>query len=95
MSRETVFLAFDGRGDRRLSPFAMTPTAIWQAVQHSATQIGLAHLKPHDVWRFLGTRLAAQDMRVAHKALGHKDIHTTALHYVRDDLTLGQRDDLY
>jgi site-specific recombinase XerD len=95
MSGKTVFLAFDGRGERRLSPYAMTPTAIWQVVQQYAREIGMAHIKPHDFRRFLGTRLAAQDIRVAQKALGHKDIRTTALHYVLDELTLGQSDDLY
>lgn len=54
LSSDTVFLAFDGRGERRLSPSAMTPTGIWKIVQHYATALGLAHLKPHDFRRFLG-----------------------------------------
>ncbi|MBC8162762.1 MAG: tyrosine-type recombinase/integrase [Roseiflexaceae bacterium] len=95
VASQAVFTAYDGRGDARLTAHAMTATAIWQAVQHYAKQVGLDHVKPHDFRRFLGTRLAKQDIRLAQKALGHKDIRTTALHYELDDLALGQSEDLY
>jgi integrase len=57
--------------------------------------IGLAHVKPHDVRRFVGTQLAKRDIRKAQKALGHKRIDTTAQHYVLDELEEGLTDDLY
>ena len=90
-----VFTAYDGRGETRLTAHPMTATAIWQIVQRYAEQIGLDHVKPHDFRRFFGTRLAKQDIRLAQKALGHKDIRTTAMHYELNDLQLGQSEDLY
>lgn len=95
VASEYVFTSYDGRGERRLTAHPMSPTAIWQIVQHYAEQVGLEHVKPHDFRRFLGTRLAKQDIRLAQKALGHKDIRTTALHYELDDLELGQSEGLY
>ncbi len=43
----------------------------------------------------MGTQLAKQDIRKAQKALGHKNIETTARHYVLDELEVGLTDDLY
>lgn len=90
-----VFTSYDGRGDSRLTAHPMSATAIWQIVQVYTEQLGLSHIKPHDFRRFLGTRLATQDIRLAQKALGHKDIRTTALHYELDNLALGQSEGLY
>lgn len=39
---------------------------------------GLAHIKPHDFRRFVGTQLVREDIRKAQKALGHKSRETTA-----------------
>lgn len=90
-----VFTSYDGRGESRLTAYPMTATAIWQIVREYAKQVGLEHVKPHDFRRFLGTRLAKQDIRLAQKALGHKDIRTTALHYEMNDLELGHSEGLY
>lgn len=95
ISSDYVFTAYDGRGETRLTAHPITPTAIWQVVQQYATMVGLNHVKPHDFRRFLGTRLAKQDIRLAQKALGHKDIRTTVLHYELDDIELGQSEGLY
>ncbi len=75
----------------------MSPTSIWRTVQEYATLIGLAHIKPHDLRRFLGTQIVATtgDIRKAQKALGHKSIETTARHYVLDQLEAGLSDGLY
>ena len=59
-----------------------------------ADQVGLSHIKPHDVRRFVGTPRAKRDIRRAQKVLGHKRIDTTAQHYVLDELEAGLTDDL-
>jgi len=72
----------------------ITPEAAWHAVVKYAKRAGLEHVKPHDFRRFVGTQLAAKDIRQAQKALGHKSIETTARHYVLDDLEAGLTDNL-
>jgi integrase/recombinase XerD len=74
---------------------AMSEVAVWKMVQRYAKQCGLEHIKPHDFRRFLGTQLAATDIRDAQKALGHKSIEVTAKHYVLDTLKVGLTDNLY
>jgi integrase/recombinase XerD len=93
-----VFIGWQGRGrgqqDRpRVEP--ITPAAAWQIVQGYARACDLAHIKPHDFRRFVGTQLAARDIRQAQRALGHKRIDTTARHYVLDELAPGLTDGLY
>lgn len=95
VASDYVFTSYDGRGASRLTAHPMTATAVWQLVQRYAVQVGLEHIKPHDFRRFLGTRLAKKDIRLAQKALGHKDIRTTAMHYELNDLELGQSEGLY
>lgn len=90
-----IFTSFVGRGDSRLSGSNMTEVAVWQIVTHYAAMVGLSHVKPHDLRRFVGTGLAKVDIRKAQKALGHKRIDTTAKHYVLDDLEVGLTDHLY
>lgn len=74
---------------------AMSEVAVWKVVQRYAKQCELEFLKPHDFRRFLGTQLAATDIRDAQKALGHKSIEVTARHYVLDTLKVGLTDNLY
>ncbi len=68
---------------------------VWCTVQGYADQVGLSHIKPHDVRRCVGMQLATRDIRKAQKALGHKRIDTTAQHYVLDELEEGLTDDLH
>jgi integrase len=72
----------------------ITPEAAWKAIVKYAKRAGLEHVKPHDFRRFVGTQLAAKDIRQAQKALGHKSIETTARHYVLDELEAGLTDNL-
>lgn len=72
----------------------ITPEAAWHTVAKYAKRAGLEHVKPHDFRRFVGTQLAAKDIRQAQKVLGHKSIETTARHYVLDDLEAGLTDNL-
>lgn len=72
----------------------ITPGAAWKAIVKYAKRAGLEHVKPHDFRRFVGTQLAAKDIRQAQKALGHKSIETTARHYVLDELEAGLTDNL-
>lgn len=72
----------------------ITPEAAWKAIVKYAKRAGLEHVKPHDFRRFVGTQLAAKDIRQAQKALGHKSIETTARHYVLDELEAGLTDSL-
>ncbi len=89
-----IFTAADGRGNR----WTMRPMAeenIEKTIAAYARRAGLAHVKPHDFRRFVGTQLAREDIRKAQKALGHKSIETTARHYVLDKLEPGWTDHLY
>lgn len=72
----------------------ISEVAAWKLVVKYAKRAGLENVKPHDFRRFVGTKLAAKDIRQAQKALGHKSIETTARHYVLDDLEAGLTDDL-
>lgn len=90
-----VFTSFTGRGESRAIDKPMSEVAIWQTVQKYTRQIGLEHVKPHDLRRFVGTQLAKTDIRKAQKALRHKRIDTTARHYVLDDLEPGLTNNLY
>lgn len=90
-----IFTGFGGRGDRAPRANPIHPVSAWELVQRYARRAGVPHVKPHDFRRFVGTRLAKQDIRLAQKALGHKRIETTAKHYVMDDLPLGKTDSLY
>lgn len=92
---EYIFTGFAGRGSRAPRTTHIHPVSAWEIVQRYAAQAGVPHVKPHDFRRFVGTRLAKQDIRLAQKALGHKRIETTAKHYVMDDLPLGMTDSLY
>lgn len=93
-----VFTRFAGRGEdehSRLTAQPLTRQGTWKIVQRYARVCGLAHIKPHDMRRFLGTTLAKIDIRKAQRALGHSDISTTAEHYVLDELEGGLTDHLY
>jgi integrase/recombinase XerD len=89
-----IFTSFERRGSLPTSE-AMSEVAIWKTVQRYAKVCNLEHIKPHDFRRFVGTQLAATDIRDAQKALGHKSIEVTARHYVLDTLKVGLTDNLY
>lgn len=91
---EFVFTGFGGRGSRNPSAEHITRGSAWEIVQRYAKALDLAHVKPHDFRRFVGTQLAKKDIRLAQKQLGHKRIETTASHYVLDDVALGVTDNL-
>jgi len=91
---DAIFTSFGGRGGRA-SAAPMSAVSVWRTVQHYADLVGLAHIKPHDFRRFVGTQLTKGDIRRAQKALGHKRIDTTARHYVLDELEVGLTDALY
>jgi site-specific recombinase XerD len=90
----SLFTSFAGKGHRPTAR-PMHLSAAWRAVQRAARRLELAHVKPHDFRRFVGTELARRDIRLAQKALGHKRIETTARHYVLDELAGGLTDGLY
>lgn len=90
-----IFTGFSGRGSRGPRTTPISPVSAWELVQRYAKAVGVPNVKPHDFRRFVGTRLAKRDIRMAQKALGHKRIETTARHYVLDDLPLGMTDSLY
>ncbi len=72
-----------------MSARPMTARAIEYPVAEHIDACMLAHVRPHDFCRFLGTILARRDIRQAQKALRHKRIDTTAAHYVLDELEPG------
>src|SRR3989442_2263439 len=71
VASEYVFTAFGGRGER-IEDHPMSVVGLWKVVCQYAQSIGLEHVKPHDLRRFVGTQLAKVDIRKAQKALGHK-----------------------
>jgi integrase/recombinase XerD len=89
-----IFTAFAGRGERITSE-PLSESGVWKIVVRYAKACGLAHVKPHDFRRFVGTQLAATDIRKAQKALGHRSIEITARAYVLDELEIGLTDNLY
>ena len=91
---DAIFTSFAGRG-QRATPDPLSAVAVWRIVQRYARACGLEYIKPHDFRRFVGTQLAATDIRKAQKALGHKRIDTTARHYILDELEPGLTNDLY
>jgi integrase len=91
---EYIFTGFGGRGSRNPSAKPINRVSAWEIVQRYAKALDLAHIKPHDFRRFVGTQLAKKDIRLAQKQLGHKRIETTAQHYVLDDTALGVTDSL-
>jgi len=90
-----VFTGFGGRGSRDARNTHITPVSGWEIVKRYAGKVALAHVKPHDFRRFVGTTLAKNNPRQAQKALGHKDINTTYKHYVLDELDAGLTDHLF
>jgi integrase/recombinase XerD len=91
---EFVFTGFGGRGSRCPAATHITRGSAWEIVQRYAKALDLAHIKPHDFRRYVGTQLAKKDIRLAQRQLGHKRIETTAQHYVLDDVALGVTDNL-
>lgn len=89
-----VFTGFDGPRQIPRSRHISTEGA-WKRIRRYAKQAELTQVKPHDFRRFVGTQLAKQDLRKAQVALGHKNIATTARHYVLDELEIGLTDHLY
>lgn len=91
---EFIFTGFGGRGSRQPSAQPINRVSAWEIVQRYAKATDLAHVKPHDFRRYVGTQLAKKDIRLAQKQLGHKRIETTAQHYVLDAVAVGTTDDL-
>jgi integrase len=94
MESPYIFTSFDTRAAIPF-PDPISTTAVWLIVQKYAKKCGLEHIKVHDFRRFVGTQLSKTDIRKAQKALGHKNIETTAKHYVLDELEIGLTDNLY
>lgn len=93
---QTVFTGFYGpKGGWRPIARPLSRKGAWRIVRKYADAIGLPSVKPHDFRRFVGTQLAARDLRSAQLALGHKRLETTARHYVLDELEAGLTDGLY
>lgn len=90
-----VFTSFKGRGNSRATDQPLSANDVWKLVIHYASACELSHVKPHDFRRFVGTQLAAKDLRKAQLALGHKSIEVTARHYILDEIEPGLTDNLY
>lgn len=73
----------------------ITRSAAYHIVKSIAKEYGMPHVKPHDFRRFVGTQLAKNDIRQAQLVLGHKNIGTTAKHYVLDEVPLGTTEGLF
>jgi len=89
-----LFTSFTTRAAHPV-PDPVSEVTVWKIVKRYAAACHLEHIKPHDFRRFVGTQLAAKDIRKAQKALGHTSIEVTARHYVLDELEVGLTDHLY
>jgi integrase/recombinase XerD len=89
-----IFTSFTTRAAHPV-PDPISEVTVWNIVKRYAATCDLNYIKPHDFRRFVGTQLAATDIRKAQKALGHKSIEVTARHYVLDELEVGLTDNLY
>ena len=90
-----IFTGFGGRGSRDPRTDHIHPVSAWELVKRYAKRAELEHVKPHDFRRFVGTKLAEDDIRKAQRQLGHKNINTTARHYVLDEVEPGLTDGLF
>ncbi len=90
-----IYTSFGGRGDRNPSTKPIDRVSAWAMVVRYATKAGVPNVKPHDFRRFVGTRLARKDIRLAQKQLGHKRLETTAAHYVLDGAPVGATEGLF
>ncbi len=90
-----IFTGFGGRGSRDPRTNHIHPVSAWELVKRYAKRAELEHVKPHDFRRFVGTKLAEDDIRKAQRQLGHKNINTTARHYVLDEVEPGLTDGLF
>ena len=86
---------FQAMGEPGTEPFRIRRYLAQRLRRRYAHQLGLSHVSPHSVRRFVGTELAKRDIRQAQKALGHARIETTARHYVLDELAGGLTDGLF
>ena len=94
-----LFTRFDGRGDGgnvRASCQPLSAFAVRTVVKRAAAAVGIAHVKPHDVRRFVGTVVAKlHGYKQAQHVLGHLDAATTLNNYVLEDLEPGVTDSLF
>lgn len=89
-----IFLAFDGRGDSRLSDRPMSAAAVWRTVKKYAEIAGIPHLKPHDLRRYVITQVANKaGLAAAQQVAGHASVRTTA-GYITAEMEPGITDDL-
>lgn len=95
VASEFIFTGFSGRGGRDPRSTHISTEAAWQIVKRYAEVCQLAHVKPHDFRRFVGTNLAKDNPRQAQKALGHKKITTTYDHYVLDEMEVGLTENMF
>ncbi len=94
-----LFTRFDGRGDGgnvRASCHPLSAFAVRKVVKRAAEAVGIAHVKPHDVRRFVGTVVAKlHGYKQAQHVLGHQDAATTLNNYLLEDLEPGVTDSLF
>lgn len=88
-------MSWGSTGNVLYSTEHITRFSAYGIVKRIAREAGLPTVKPHDFRRFVGTQLAKTDIRKAQKALGHRQLSTTATHYVLDDAPLGSTEGLF
>jgi len=73
----------------------MTRDNVLYIVKKYSSMVGIENVKTHDFRRFVGTTLARNNVRVAQQVLGHKNISTTAAHYLLDEVEPGITENLF
>ena len=90
-----IFTGFQGRSQRPIDK-PVSDVGAWMAVQKYAAAVGLAHVKPHDFRRFVGTQLAKrQGVHIAQIVLGHADASTTLNNYVLTEVEGNETEGLF
>jgi len=94
IATNSIFTSLEGN---RHAGSQISETTVWRIVKRYAGDLGIKNIKPHDFRRFVGTQIAKKKdgLRKAQKALGHKDIQTTAKHYILDDLEAGETENMF
>ena len=73
-----LFTRFEGRSNMqtRISPHPLSRSAVSNIIHRYGTAIGLPHLKPSDLRKYVGQCLAQQDIFKAQQVLGYKNLAT-------------------
>ena len=94
-----LFTRFDGKSNKesRLTIHPLSGVAVRAIIRQYGTAIGIPDLRPSDLRRYVGKRLAQQDVHLAQLVLGYKSLATVYNSCFPDEIELepGITENLY